>query len=92
MDHHSFALLTLLPVNLALVMIHAGTFYNVMFILQMLFYFLALSGYGLAKINKRNKLLYTPYYFLFMNFNVFLGIDYLRSHKASGKWEKAQRA
>jgi hypothetical protein len=32
-----------------------------------------------------------PTYFLFMNLNVFLGIRYLSTHKASGTWEKAKR-
>jgi hypothetical protein len=43
-------------------------------------------------MGKRNKLLYVPYYFLFMNINVFQGIGYLRTHKSAGTWEKAKRA
>ena len=47
---------------------------------------------GLIPLNViRNKLLYIPYYFLFMNINVFHGISYLRTHRHSGAWEKAKR-
>jgi hypothetical protein len=51
----------------------------------------ALCGWLLARTGRKNKLLYIPYYFLFMNFNVFKGIAYLNSHKSNGAWEKAKR-
>jgi len=38
-----------------------------------------------------NKIVYIPYYFLFMNMNVFSGIRYLMRHKTNGAWEKAMR-
>ncbi len=87
-----FAMLLLIPLNVALVMLKAGTVYNVVWILQILFYLAALAGLLLEQRGKKNKLLYVAYYFLFMNSNVFRGISYLRSHKASGAWEKAKRA
>lgn len=40
----------------------------------------------------KNKLLFIPYYFLFMNVNVLKGIRYLKKKKGSGAWEKAKRA
>ncbi|MBR4566193.1 MAG: glycosyltransferase [Prevotella sp.] len=86
-----FALLALIPLNVALVMMKSGTVYTVIWILQILFYLSAFMGYLMASRGKKNKLLYVPYYFLFMNINVFRGISYLRSHKSSGAWEKAKR-
>lgn len=86
-----FALLALIPINVALVMMKGGTLYTTLWILQILFYLSAFIGYIYASKGKKSKLFYIPYYFLFMNLNVFLGINYLRSHKHSGTWEKAKR-
>jgi len=87
-----FALMALIPLNVALVWMKAGTVYNVVWLLQLLFYLAATAGYLLERKGRKNKLLYVPYYFLFMNLNVFLGIAYLRTHKSSGTWEKSKRA
>jgi cellulose synthase/poly-beta-1,6-N-acetylglucosamine synthase-like glycosyltransferase len=87
-----FALMALIPLNVALVWMKAGTVYNVVWLLQLLFYLAATAGYLLERTGRKNKLLYVPYYFLFMNLNVFLGIAYLRTHKSSGTWEKSKRA
>ncbi len=86
-----FALMALIPLNVALVFMKAGSLYTIIWILQIIFYFAAFIGYWLSTKGKKNKLLYIPYYFLFMNLNVFRGISYLRSHKQSGVWEKAKR-
>ncbi|GAE85570.1 glycosyltransferase [Bacteroides reticulotermitis JCM 10512] len=40
----------------------------------------------------RNKYLFIPYYFLFMNINVLKGIGYLRKRQGNGAWEKSRRA
>lgn len=85
------ALLLLIPLNVILVLLKAGTIYNWIWILQIIFYLAAFSGYLLEKNGKKNKILYVPYYFLFMNLNVFRGMAYLKSHKSSGAWEKAKR-
>ena len=86
------AMVLLLLVNIALVAIGAGSFYTVMLILQLLFYLAALFGWLLNRYGYKNKLLYTAYYFVFMNFNVFRGMAYLKSHGKSGAWEKAKRS
>ena len=86
------AMILLLIVNAVLVALGAGTFFTVVLILQLLFYLAALLGYILSERGHRNKLLYTAYYFLFMNLNVFRGMAYLRSHRNSGAWEKAKRS
>ena len=87
-----FALFCLIPLNIALVLMKAGMVYNVIWILQIVFYLAALCGYMQELNGKKNKFLYIPCYFVFMNLNVFYGISYLQSHKNSGKWEKSKRA
>ena len=86
------AMVLLLLVNIALVAIGAGSFYTVMLIGQALFYLAAILGWLLNRYGYKNKLLYTAYYFVFMNFNVFRGMAYLKSHGKSGAWEKAKRS
>jgi hypothetical protein len=46
----------------------------------------------LEQHGKKSKLLYVPYYFLFMNVNVLRGMRYLKTHRGGGTWEKAKRA
>ena len=86
------AMVLLLLANIALVAMGAGTFYTVMLIFQATFYLMALAGWLQNRIGYKNKLLYTAYYFVFMNFNVFRGMAYLKSHGKSGAWEKAKRS
>ena len=86
------AMILLLIINAVLVAMGAGTFFSVVLVLQLLFYLAALLGYILSERGHRNKLLYTAYYFVFMNLNVFRGMAYLRSHSNSGAWEKAKRS
>ena len=86
------AMMALIPLNVALVMMKAGTVYTVVWILQLLFYLAAFGGYMLEQRGKKNRFLYVPYYFLFMNINVFRGMHYLRTHQGGGAWEKAKRS
>lgn len=66
--------------------------YAIIFIAQAAFYYMAYRGYKLSQQNVKNKLLYVPYYFLFMNWNVIRGFSYLRKKRGTGVWEKSQRA
>ena len=86
-----FTMLALIPLNIALVALNAGVIYTVIGILQFIFYAAAALGWLQTKTGRHGGLLYVPYYFLFMNVNVFRGISYLRSHSTSGTWEKAKR-
>lgn len=82
----------LLPLNLALVIGYGiNSIYGAMLILQIIFYMLGIGGYALNRRKIKSKILFIPYYFLFMNVSVLRGIAYLRSHRGSGVWEKAQR-
>ena len=86
------ALVLLFLANIALVATGAGTFYTILLILQMLFYLMAFCGWLMNRNGHKNKLLYTAYYVVFMNLNVFRGMVYLKSHGNSGMWEKAKRS
>ena len=70
----------------------AGLLYQIVLFLQVLFYLLAFCGWLQNRYGHKNKLLYTAYYFMFMNFNVFRGMAYLKSHGNNGAWEKAKRS
>lgn len=83
-------LFALLPLNLLLACT-GHTLYTVILALKLAFYLLGYLGYKMEKRNIRNKLLFIPYYFLFMNINVIRGYSYLAKHKGTGAWEKAKR-
>ena len=86
-----FALVALIPLNIALALMNAGTVYTLIGILQALFYAATLTGWLQARTVHNIKLFYIPNYFMFMNVNVFRGINYLSTHHQSGAWEKAKR-
>ncbi|SEM92925.1 Glycosyltransferase, catalytic subunit of cellulose synthase and poly-beta-1,6-N-acetylglucosamine synthase [Prevotella sp. ne3005] len=86
------AMIILLIVNGLLSIMGAGLFYDIILILQILFYAMALIGWLSSRYGHKNKMLYTIYYFVFMNINVFRGMAYLRTHGKSGAWEKAKRS
>jgi poly-beta-1,6-N-acetyl-D-glucosamine synthase len=84
-------LVILLAANIALAMIGSGDFYLVFLCLQIVFYTFAGIGWALANRNVRVKLLYIPYYFLFMNLAVFIGFWRFIRRKQSVLWEKSAR-
>ncbi len=85
-------LFLLLPLNALLLCMGASCeIYGTILILQILFYILGLLGYYLSTRQIKNKLLFIPYYFLFMNVNVLKGIGYLRKKRGTCAWEKAKR-
>ena len=86
------AMVIILAVNSMLVALGAGTIYTIILALQILLYLAALAGYIMNEHGHKNKMLYTAYYFVFMNLNVFRGMAYLRTHSNSGAWEKAKRS
>lgn len=85
------ALVALVPINLILYLTCEHWGYAVAGIMQLVFYITALAGWLLERVGHRYILLFVPYYFLFMNLNVFKGISYLMTHHDSGTWEKARR-
>ena len=88
-----FLLFALLPLNVAILLSGGPTvFYGVLLGMQLLFYGLGYWGYYLSARQIKNKILFIPYYFLFMNINVLKGIRYLKKKKGNGAWEKAKRS
>ena len=85
------ALVLLIPLNIALVAMGAGMTYTIIGLLQVLFYLATFIGWLMARAGRKSRLFYVPYYFVFMNVNVFRGIGYLCTHNTSGTWEKAKR-
>ena len=86
------ALFSLLPVNLAIVIINPHVIYITTLALQVLFYSLAFLGKKTEGKETSMKILFVPYYFLFMNYNIFPGIVYLlRKKRGDGTWEKSRR-
>jgi len=86
------ALFSLLPVNAAIAIINPSILYVSLLVLQLLFYCLALIGKRMEGKETSMKILFVPYYFLFMNYNVFPGILYLiRKKRGDGTWEKSRR-
>lgn len=85
------ALFLLLPINIILAC-QGSIFYIVLLIAQLLFYLAGYIGYKLEQKQMRNKLVFIPYYFLFMNINVVRGFFYLKKNKGKGAWEKAKRS
>jgi cellulose synthase/poly-beta-1,6-N-acetylglucosamine synthase-like glycosyltransferase len=88
------ALFLLLPLTLMLLLVGTSPFwlYLTALVVQILFYLAGLLGYSLARKQIKQKALYIPYYFLFMNVSVIRGIPYLKKRSGTGIWEKAKRA
>lgn len=85
------AIVTLFISNIFLVVKDSGPVYFVFLFLQFLFYGLAIVGWIFANRNIKIKVLYIPYYFLFMNVSVFLGFARFVRKNQSVLWEKAAR-
>lgn len=85
-------LFALFPMNLSIVLMGGSSVYTLFLVLQVLFYLGAIIGKIMADRKIKNKILYIPYYFLFMNLNVLGGIVYLIKRKrGDGTWEKSKR-
>jgi poly-beta-1,6-N-acetyl-D-glucosamine synthase len=65
--------------------------YFSLLMVQLTFYSMALLGWFLANKNIKNKILYIPYYFLFMNVSLILGFFKYINNKQSVLWDKAIR-
>ena len=87
------ALFLLIPLNTALLLMQVTPvwLYQLFAVGQILFYMIALLGWYLAHHSLQSKLLFIPYYFLFMNLNVFKGMGYLKNFRGNAVWEKAER-
>jgi biofilm PGA synthesis N-glycosyltransferase PgaC len=87
-----FLLPLILVLNIVLVVYEQGFIYQVILVLQILFYAAAMGGWVLHKRNIKSKLLYVPYYFLFINVCLYLGFVRFIKGRQTVLWEKAARA
>ncbi len=86
-------LVALIPINVALVVgSPCRWLYGALLAGQVALYASAAVGWWLARSGKRSRIFSIPYYFVFMNLNVFRGLGYLVTHRGVGVWEKAKRA
>lgn len=86
-----FLLPLILLLNIYLVCTNGAWPFQALLAAQVLFYGAALVGWYYSTRNKKVKLLYVPYYFLFLNISLYLGLfRYLRG-KQSVLWDKAAR-
>lgn len=84
-------LFALLPLNILLCVQYPELILlTILLILQCVFYLLGFAGYINSKKEIKNKVLFVPYYFLFMNINVLKAYSYLIKNN-TGVWEKAKR-
>ncbi|MDR1707598.1 MAG: glycosyltransferase family 2 protein [Prevotella sp.] len=85
------ALFALLPLNILLCVQYPELILlTILLILQCVCYLLGFAGYINSKKEIKNKVLFVPYYFLFMNINVLKAYSYLIKNN-TGVWEKAKR-
>lgn len=86
-------LFAMLPLNFVLaIYVEPQWLYQLLFVCQILFYMLGLCGYMMNDKEIKNKFIFIPYYFLFMNVCVLQGVSYLRKNRGNGAWEKAKRS
>ena len=67
-------------------------FYQVVFILQSIFYLFALIGRVLQKRKKGMKIFYVPFYFCMVNLASVVGLFDFLTNRQKGIWEKAESA
>jgi biofilm PGA synthesis N-glycosyltransferase PgaC len=81
----------LLILNIALVLEGEGLVYRLALAGQAAFYLAAIVGWLFAKKNIKVKLLYVPYYFLFLNISLYQGFARYLKGQQSVLWDKAAR-
>lgn len=69
-----------------------GMIYQLSFMIQTIFYVLAFCGYAMRNNSTRIKMLYIPYYFVYMHICVVKGWIKYFSGNQKVTWEKSKRA
>lgn len=86
-----FMLISLLPLNIVLISIDDRWLFKILLLIQILFYCAGIAGKMMEDRKLKNKIFFVPYFFLFMNLNVFRGIAYFVNKRGDGTWEKSKR-
>jgi cellulose synthase/poly-beta-1,6-N-acetylglucosamine synthase-like glycosyltransferase len=78
-------------VSAALALQQPESVYYYLWLLQCLFYLLALVGWPLAEKKGLPRILFIPYYFVFMNLSLYMGLFRFMANKQPAIWNKAAR-
>ncbi|GEP98354.1 glycosyltransferase family 2 protein [Chitinophaga cymbidii] len=78
--------------NAALAVLTPYVIFKWLLVAQVLFYVLAMVGYAQALRQKKSKLSYIPFYFLFMNVAVYQGFSRYMKKSQSAVWERSKRS
>jgi cellulose synthase/poly-beta-1,6-N-acetylglucosamine synthase-like glycosyltransferase len=81
----------LFAVTTALALQQQGSSYFYLWILQCLFYLLALACWPLAEKKGLPRIIFIPYYFVFMNLSLYIGFYRFAVNKQPAVWSKAAR-
>jgi len=71
---------------------HPPDFYTLFFMLQGLFYLLAIAGGFLNNVKLRFKVVFAPYYLLVMNYAILIGVYNFITGNYTVNWQKAKRS
>lgn len=82
----------MLIINIIIWYFTKESMYMVILVLQIAFYLAALIGWLFTLKNIKVKLLYVPYYFVFINVAMYLGFFRFINKTQSVLWDKAKRA
>lgn len=86
-----FLLLLVFVLNLVMVLQGAPLFYQLILLLQCVFYILSVGGWLMESRQTRIKILFIPFYFCMMNYAVIAGIFRYFFTTQTGIWDKAAR-
>jgi len=77
--------------NMFLYFLYDEQFYQIMLILQTLFYLSAFIGWLMVLKKFKSSFFYIPYYFVFMNASLYIGFFRYLNNSQSVLWDKASR-
>lgn len=77
--------------NLLIVWNGGSPLYQLLFVAQVIFYFLSILGLLFERRNIKIKVFFIPYYFCLMNYAVLAGIIRYFNKNQSAAWEKSKR-
>ncbi len=86
-----FLMIIVFILNIYIIINTQTILYLVLLAAQIIFYGAAFSGWILDQMQIKNKFLFIPYYFCFMNFAILAGIKRYFSGNQKAVWDKAAR-
>jgi cellulose synthase/poly-beta-1,6-N-acetylglucosamine synthase-like glycosyltransferase len=86
-----FLLIAIFILNFLIVFVSGSPIYEVILLLQVVFYALSLIGLYFENKSIRIKALFIPYYFCIMNYAVLAGMVKFYNNSQSAAWDKSKR-